>query len=124
MPFPPTITPARRRVHRKRHVVASPTVAPVTVIGVTAEDATHLRWKFSADVAGSVPGDIPELQASDNVGSGMVSPIECELTDHNEIFANYDGVNFLADGFSWQVLTPPAGVSFVGGGTLVVPEYG
>ncbi len=101
-----------------------PPPPPVTIVSVIAQDSTHLLFTFSDDVVDALPDTIPELRGSDNVGSGWRSPFEVELTGDNQISAHYDGTDFLADGFNWEVLTVPVGVNFVGGGMLVVPEAG
>lgn len=113
MPVPPSIIPAKRRVHRKRHQVAIAPPAPstVSVVSVVRVDAGQALWTFSAAIVGE-PSVITGLLV------GEYGPVGSEgVTPEGAILLAYDtGVSV---GDPWLCAAGFVTINFAGGGTLV-----
>lgn len=125
MPIPPSIIPSKRRVRRKRRASAAPSgtfpSGTITVLSVLAQTDHIVVWTFSED-ASTDGSAIQQLLVQTTVG--LLAPAESwQGAAANQIACNYDNGE-VAPGAAWQVTAQPEGITFPGGGTLVVPQSG
>ena len=112
--------PRRRRTRRFRSATTPPSPPGVTVVSVSIVDSATLQWIFSVNIIG-VDAGCDQLIATD--ASGDQIPSGVSQTGPDTLWAAYADGNF-GEGGSWRVTEEPAGMSFAGGGVLVIPESG
>lgn len=86
---------------------------------VAAAGATQVYWDFSQNPS-MTGGNVPELEIWN--GSSWSTPITTADVGSNMLQAVYTVTAH--PNWPWRVITRPANVSFAGGYTLAVPQYG
>lgn len=92
-----------------------PAAPPVVVLAVTFDVGTTFIWQFSAPIA-TPPSSLVELEIDSEAGLGLIDVSGDTLTIEYPSAAG--------SGLEWFITGLPAGLTFVGGGTLAVPQNG
>ena len=120
MPQPPTINPARRRVHRRRKTVAP--AAPVLVSASFAAPVLRLVFDRAVDAAGFVGGaalvvddaaisnrweaTVPAIQIDANTVDIELLEVETVSVPHTRMTASAgNGIVAAGDGAAWAGVT-------------------
>ena len=121
MNLPPTFTPLRPRLHRKRRDTAAlspPPPSTVTVVSVGAVDGSSAIWMFSSPVTLGA-ANAPELQI-DADGDGFIPPESVAQGGPSSLLAYYGSGVGVFNGDAWRIISAPPDIT----PAVAVPESG